>query len=399
VVQLSPSAIVGKLISRIKRKVSRRRIPLESKRRTLSIERAGKNGKKGMINVTRRDMIAGSLVGLTNLFLPDSWREVSSPTVKKGSTMSRFRLDPHNPRMPIWEHPEKLDEAAAADKVVMIPNAAVTLTAAESAVANVRRNRHLLTLGPQRRLPDEAGGLFQMIANQFGFDTSSPWVRQRPWLMRLFRAYFPVNEQALGFITFTPLRRPAPKHEAGIRVEHASPPWIDYVADRDLRRGVVPLGNSARRKFDLPLDGLRLAAVQSNTSDSQFVKIHVNRKVESERFGIGDIYGETWLCRGRPGADGDDPRLLKGQIPAVPVENYQAQKRLRTTPMLNFLKIDRRPFQGHLYLEFLGVELDPPSGGEVLSVRWGHMPLHVFLLNASPVEHLGLSQAFGKVLP
>jgi hypothetical protein len=349
-------------------------------------------------------MMAGTLAGLAHVLVSMGKRSSNVPVSQKG-TMSRL-IDPNDPRMPIWDFPQLLEMAAAAGRIVRVRNVAVALTPADSPFAKAITNYHSLLLGPQGRLLDEAAYIFDAVANQFDFDRYSTWARQRSWFSDLFRAFYPVGEQAIGFITVTPMRRPAilprDQKDAGVRVWHPHPPEIAYTEPECVRAmEAILMDEGALRAgtFELPLDGLELmCAFDSKEADNRIAKIKVVRGMETKRFGFTEYYRETWLCRARPGPDGDERRLQVGHIPAVAEGFYQGRGQLlRTSPIVNLLKIDSRLNDRRENLEYLGIEIDPVSGG-VLSVRWSRMSLANFLLAASPVEHKGLSQVFGKLL-
>jgi hypothetical protein len=120
---------------------------------------------------------------------------------------------------------------------------------------------------------------------------------------------------------------------------------------------------------------------------------YMPRRVRSQRFGIDEEYAEVWLCVALRGQD--EPRLKRGQIPAVPEFQYQDRRlRLRTVPMLNLTRVRQRARGMHLTMTCIEIN---PEGGDILSVRWNDMPLSGGLLCCDPVEHVGLCQAFGRL--
>ena len=62
--------------------------------------------------------------------------------------------------------------------------------------------------------------------------------------------------------------------------------------------------------------------------------------------------------------------------------------------MLNLVRVKQRA--SGMRFVFTGIEVNP-DGGDILSVRWSDLPLSAGLLCCSPVEHVGLCEAFWRL--
>ena len=290
--------------------------------------------------------------------------------------MGQAIFDLDDDRFPVWQQPALWTKAAAAGRILPAEDEAVRITAADRRLSV---NCHQLLLGPQKLLAGRGRYVFDRVRSEFDFGAWDFWEKQRDWLLNTFRTVYPADEGAIGTLTFFSARRPSGvrhQQDPGVRVTQGAGRVHYMRREANLFRAPLPVGD-----LRLATRGLRFAcASETARRRSRVAMMVVPRRVLSDRFGMAGSYQEFWYCLAEPGVD--DQRLKRGEIPAHPaVQSRDGAAGIRYGPMLNLVRISRR-----LLFTWLAVEIHPESA-EVISLRWGRMPLSVALLNSSPVVH------------
>jgi hypothetical protein len=337
---------------------------------------------------TRRDFLANALAGLTGLLLGEQRRGTAS-SVAEGIPVEHLNLHlPHG--RPVWEQRDLWRRAAARYPPVRVENEAVRLGPLDDPIGR-NYNYHALALGGREGLQQAHAWFFGAVKRTCDFDWTGAWAFQEHWLEELFQRVF--ADAVVGWVSLLGARRPAQfreqqdptirvdQHDDKIRIASARPArYLD-------RFHLLEVG-----RLVMPTRGLVFAAQDPRVrTDGQVFATYVPRHVRSSRFAISNRYEEVWLCLARPE---DRFRLRRGQIPAVQAARYEGRAiRVRTAPILNLVTVspDRMSYT------VVAVEINPDCG-DVLSIRWNDMALAAGILCSSPVEHVGLCEAFRKLM-
>jgi hypothetical protein len=290
---------------------------------------------------------------------------------------------------PVWEQPALWARAASSGRVLKAENEILRLSPSDPRV-NGNYNQHVLALGKQGELHEAAAWFFGAVRRMCGFGAEDFWDDQEDWLDAVFRRAFPEGGEGMGWVSLYGCRRPAHvrvQQDPAIRVTQ-NLGAIRVARLRQVRYldqfPWLELGQLA-----LPTRGLRFAAgPEADQRKGHIFALNMPRRVQSDRFHFSKRYEEVWLCQA---SDGEESRLRRGQIPAVPESQYRGPAIcLRVVPMLNLMTVT---FGSRITYTQLSLEINP-NGGDILSVRWNRMPLAAGLLCSCLVEHVGLCQAF-----
>jgi hypothetical protein len=349
--------------------------------------------------MTRREVLLAAARSLSATWFfgfvkqSDGGREIARRNMPDG-------IDWSNSRAPVWRHPHLFVRACSSDLALHpVQNDAVaSITEAERGLLGSHPNRHVLWMGPQKRL-HEAGfakEAFLSVKSILRLDVD--WSRQREGFIEVFCRFFSPDDRGVGIFSVTSARRPAYLRDAEatrIVVKAAGAPEMSWVSQQRIQHPnpTIWLGDDlSAGSFELPVGELHFARGSDGAHfQQQFAKLQVRRIVSAHNYNVPAYYDEMWVCRARRGDDNE--RLRKGQIPAIKPERYEGlHARLRTTPIVNLWRLDSK-----LRCTLLSMEINP-SSSEFLSMRFSFLPLGVVLLNAAPVEHAAICQALRKLL-
>lgn len=337
--------------------------------------------------VTRRDMLEKSLVGFAGLLFGER-RLTHGNDSQEGFSVEHLNLCLPNGR-PVWEQADLWERVADQGKLRFAENEAVRTTPLDPPLAS-NYNYHLLALGGRSELQQSASRFFAAVKKVCGFGWDSTWAEQDDWLVELFQRVF--SDAQVGWVSLLGARRPAQfrtEQDSTIRVEQQDH-QIRVISARPAKYlDGLPLLEVGR--LVIPTRGLRMACQEPHirTKGDVFATF-VPRRVCSSRFRISERYEEVWLSLA---CWDDERRLRRGQIPAVPVARYNERAiRVRNVPLLNLVAVN----PARMSYTVVVVEINP-DGGDILSIRWNDLPLSAGLLCSSPVEHVGLCQAFRKL--
>lgn len=329
------------------------------------------------MNLQRRSFLRWGLGLLAGRIVGSSLDQLQCDAMCNGSS-------PADERGPVWNHGEWFASAAASAKLVTIQRSALQTSLEDP---RVQLNLHELRLGQQQLLRDHGSYLFDQIRQELGFGEWDHWDCHREWLAEVFRTVFPAGEEAIGTFSFLSARRPATfreQQDQTVKVAQgvARPKFMRRAVD--LARRPLMVGD-----LRLPTKGLRFACdTDQARRTSRVAMTVVPRHVVSTKYGFSHHYEEFWYCL----ADAEQRDLLTaGRVPAVAGTAYRPLAvRIRTSPILNLVRITRT-----LKYNWLGIEIQPETG-EILTLRWGRLPLAAALLNSSPVEHESVQRALQR---
>ena len=297
--------------------------------------------------------------------------------------MGQAIFDLDDDRFPVWQQPALWTKAAAAGRILPAEDEAVRITAADRRLSV---NCHQLLLGPQKLLAGRGRytvrpGAERVRFRRLGFlgeaaglaaqhvQDGLPGGRGGDWHPHVLFGARPsgVRHQ----------QRP------GVRVTQGAGRVHYMRREANLFRAPLPVGD-----LRLATRGLRFAcASETARRRSRVAMMVVPRRVLSGPLRNGRLVPGVLVLPGRAGGGRPAPEARRNpRPPGGSIPGRRGGDSLR--PMLNLVRISRR-----LLFTWLAVEIHPESA-EVISLRWGRMPLSVALLNSSPVVHAGVCRAF-----